>query len=548
VPTGDAPVGAEPTGDAPGGASVNPQAPRPSAAGLTTDFADGEWHRLHPATPLFRGGLAFIAILGVLIVNLRDRFFEVFFGTDDIYIPGPPGGDLESDAIDYIVREELILVALLAGVGILALFIAGFWLSWRMHTFRITEEVVEVRSGILFRTNRKGRLDRIQGINIARPFIPRLFGAAKLEVSSAGDDANVSLAYLKGREADALRRDILLLASGARRGAAPVAEGASDANADERSMSGMLDTRVSELLAPELDVDLVEPQSIVRMNPGRLIGSTLLSETTIIFVLLMIGLGVFIAVTGEIFLVFAMFPTLIGLAGFLIARITRSLRYSIAATPDGVRVGFGLLSTTNETLPPGRIHSVRVSQPLLWRGAGWWQIAVNRASRSSQNGAAGQQQTTILPVGNLDDVRAVLGLLLPDVVTEEARPVLELGLQGSGDEGGFTVSPPRARVLRWFSRRRNGFALTSHAVLLRTGAIWRGLTIVPFARLQSVSVHQGPVLRALRLSSVHAHTVSGPISPTLGALDTADALRFFDTVVDAAINGAQADQSHRWRS
>lgn len=535
-----------PVDPAPDEAPVDAAPPARPAVGLATNYADGEWHRLHPATPLFRGGLAFIAILGVLIVNLRDRFFEVFFGTDDIYIPGPPGGDLESDAIDYIVREELIVVALLAGVGILALFIAGFWLSWRMHTFRITDEVVEVRSGILFRTNRKGRLDRIQGINIARPFIPRLFGAAKLEVSSAGNDANVSLAYLRGADADALRRDILLLASGARREAAPVGEG--EGRGDARSMSGMLDARVSELLAPELDVALAEPQSIVRMNPGRLIGSTLLSETTIILVLLMIGLGVFIAVTGEIFLVFAMFPTLIGLAGFLIARITRSLRYSIAGTPDGVRVGFGLLSTTNETLPPGRIHSVKVSQPLLWRPAGWWQIAVNRASRSSQDGAAGQQQTTILPVGNLDDVRAVLALLLPDIVTDEARPVLELGLLGTGDEGGFTVSPSRARPIRWFSRRRNGFAFTAQAVLLRTGAIWRGLTIVPFARLQSVSVYQGPLLRSMRLGSVHAHTVSGPISPTLGALDQRDAMRFFDTVVGAAISSADVDRSHRWRS
>ena len=512
------------------------------ASALSTDYADGEWHRLHPATPLFRGGLAFVAIIGVLIVNLRDRFIELFFGGgDDIFIPGPPGGDLESDAIDFIVREELIIVALLAGVGLLLLFVAGFWLSWRMHTFRITDEVVEVRSGIVFRTNRKGRLDRIQGINIGRPFIPRLFGAAKLEVSSAGNDANVQLAYLRGRDADALRRDILLLASGARR------EAAVD-SAVGTAPSGMLDARVSELLAPELDVELTEPTSVVRMNPGRLIGSTLLSETTIILVGLMIGLAIFVGITGEFFLLFAMFPTLIGLGGFAIARITRSLRYSIASTPDGVRVGFGLLSTTNETLPPGRIHSVRVSQPLLWRPAGWWQIAVNRASRSSQNGAAGQQQTTILPVGNLDDVRAVLGLLLPDVATDEAREALDLGLLGSGDEGGFTVSPPRARALRWFSRRRNGFSLTPAAVLLRTGAIWRSLTIVPFARLQSVSVNQGPLLRLLRLAAVHAHTVAGPISPTLGALDRTDAMTFFDTVRDAAIASADTDRTHRWRS
>ena len=191
-----------------------------------TDFADGEWHRLHPATPLFRGGLAFVAILGVLIVNLRDRLFELFFEEQQVPLP-PSGGDLESDAIDFIVREELILVALLIAVGVLLLLIAGFYFSWRLHTFRITNEVVEVRSGILFRTNRKARLDRIQGINVGRPFVPRLFGAAKLEISVAGNDANVPLAYLRSADADALRRDILLLASGAQRaGAEPAAASA----------------------------------------------------------------------------------------------------------------------------------------------------------------------------------------------------------------------------------------------------------------------------------------------------------------------------------
>ena len=520
-----------------------PVAPVPPAGTSTvTDLADGEWHRLHPATPLFRGGLAFIAIIGVIIVNLRDRILELWFGYDDINT-GP--GDLEADAIDFLVREELIIVALLAALGVLLLLIAGFYFSWRMHTFRITGEAVEVRSGILFRTNRKGRLDRIQGINVGRPFVPRLFGAAKLEISVAGNDANVQLAYLRSRDADALRRDILLLASGARRDTA-----ASPGAPSATGIGGMLDERVGELLAPELDVELTEPKSIVHMSPGRLIGSTFLSETFIILVIMLAAIVVSAVVSGELFLLFAMLPGVIGIGGFLVARITRSLRYSIASTPDGVRVGFGLLSTTNETLPPGRIHSVRVSQPLLWRPFGWWQIAVNRASRSSQSGAAGQQQTTILPVGSLDDVRAVLGLLLPEAASPERQALLEQGLLGTGPgEGGeFRVSPPRARVLRWFSRRRNGFALSPEAVLLRTGAIWRGLVVVPFPRMQSVSVHQGPLLRALRLASVHAHTVAGPISPTLGALDVTDAGRFFDDVAASALRAAQADTSHRWRA
>ena len=513
--------------------------------GTDTDFADGEWHRLHPATPLFRGGLAFLAIIGVLIVNLRDRFFELFFGGQQVDLP-PSSGDLESDAIDYLVREQLVFVALLAALGVLLLLIAGFYFSWRQHTFRITDEVVEVRSGILFRTNRKARLDRIQGINIGRPFVPRLFGVAKLEISVAGNDANVPLAYLRGRDADALRRDILLLASGMQR-PRTASDGVTDDDEATSRNVGIFDERVSQLLAPELDVELDAPSSIVRMNPGRLIGSTVLSDTTLILVAMLVGLGITIVVTGEYFLLFAMLPGIIGIGGFLIARITRSLRYSIAATPDGVRVGFGLFSTTNETLPPGRIHSVKVSQPLLWRPSGWWQIAVNRASRSSQNGAAGQQQTTILPVGNLDDVRAVLRLLVPEVATDEAFVALELGLRGRGVDGGFTVSPRRARVLRWFSQPRNGFAVTDTAVLLRTGAIWRSLTIVPLSRTQSVAVRQGPVLRALRLGEVNVHTVAGPITPSIGALDRTDAMRLLDDVAASSLRAARTDTSHRWR-
>lgn len=531
-----------------------------------TDFADGEWHRLHRATPLFRGGLAVLILAGIVFGNFRDRIVDLVFG-DQGFGSGPGDDDFGGDPLDFILRENLVLAALGVALLVLLLAVGGFYLSWRMHTFRITDEVVEVRSGILFRTNRKGRLDRIQGINIARPFIPRLFGAAKLEISVAGNDANVQLSYLRSSEADALRREILLLASGARRSAtagdadrgpehpAPTvgADGVaigdpSSAVAPPAGVGALLEDRAREFLAPELDPSLAPPESVLRMNPGRLIGSTILTDAMIFLVLAGIGLTVAVVVTGDVLLLIGFLPALLGVGGFLVSRITRSLRYSIASTPDGVRVGFGLLSTSNETLPPGRIHSVRVNQPLLWRPFGWWQIAVNRASRSSQQGAAGQQQTTILPVGNLDDVRTVLRLLLPDVATDEAMPLLERGMLSPGGDDGYTNSPRRARALRWFSQPRNGFVLTDAGVLLRTGAIWRSLTIVPFPRMQSVSVRQGPVLRPLRLAAVHVHTVSGPITPSLGAIDRDAALALFAAVADAAIRTATVDTTHRWRA
>jgi len=488
-----------------------------------TGYADGEWHRLHPATPLLRGGIALIAIISFMVVQLRDELINSFFG-----------GENDGDPLQW-VRESGLFWAVVGGIIVgLALFVFGFYLSWRMHSFRITDEVVEVRSGVLFRTNRKGRLDRIQGINIAKPFIARLFGAAKLEVNVAGQDANVQLAYLGTAAADQLRADILRLASGTQEApTSPAAAGSGD----------LIRDRVGELLAPELDAEALRAESVVRMNLGRVVGSILLGDGTVILIAVIAGICITAGATGSPFFLFGVIPGLIGIVSYYARRFSRSLRFTIAGTPDGVRIGYGLLSTTNETLPPGRIHSVQVSQPLLWRIAGWWEVKVNRATKSSASGAANQENTTILPVGNREDVLRVLALVLPDLAND-AR--LRHGLH-EGNDDGYTNSPRRAAVIRWFSWRRNGIAVTDHAVLLRKGFIWRELVIVPLARLQSVALQVGWLRRRLRLATLRLHTVAGPITPVIGGVDEAVASDFFDLIAAAAADRGQRDTSQRWR-
>lgn len=531
--------------------SEEPVVDLPLPRGGETQLADGEWHRLHPATPLLRGGLALVAIAGILIANLRERLVEwflpgLFCDADD------PVCVETGDPVTYLVDEGYLLIALAAVLGVVLVIIGFFYVSWRLHTFRITDEVVEVRSGVLFRTHRKARLDRIQGVSINRPLFARIFGAAKLEVEVAGQDANVQLAYLGNALSDGLRADILRLASGARAGEAPAAAGA---------QGRLIDRRVQELLAPELDPSLAAPESVVRIPAGRLIGSTVLSGSAV-FVVVAVAAVVTILVLGSTvasgfyWTLFTLIPMVLGFGSYLVNRVIKFLRYSIAATPDGVRIGYGLLSTRNETLPPGRIHSVAVSQPLLWRPADWWTVRVNRASRgsSTDGGQQAQQSTVVLPVGSRDDVFRVLALLLPDLVAGESasadarRELFARGLAGRDGDDDFTVSPRRAAVVRWFSWRRNGFAVLPGAVLLRRGAIWRELAIVPTPRIQSVAVEQGPLARALRLAGVVVHTVAGPVATNLGALATADAETLFRDASASAIAAAQADRTHRWRA
>lgn len=521
-------------------ASVSPVEPLPpaaSAARAAERFTDGEWHRLHPATPLLRGGIVFIAVLGFVLSNLRERIVAFFVGAPDF------GGD----PLDEIYDRGWEGWALLALAAVLLACLGIFYFSWRLHSFRITEDAVEVRSGILSRTQRKARLDRIQGINVVRPMLARLFGAAKLDIAVAGHDANVQLAYLGSALADGLRADVLRLASGVRAAEAAAAGmpiGESSPRTRPAQVGDFVNQRVNDFLAPERDPNIAPPESVVSIPPLRLLGSLVLSGFTlfVIFIVILLATG---AVSEAPWLLLAVLPGLIGSASFYVNRFTKSLRFSIAGTPDGVRVGFGLLSTSNQTLPPGRIHAVEVLQPLLWRPFGWWQVRIDTAGQSGEHGAAGQPNTTILPVGDEADVARVLTLALPTLASEEHHALIRAGMTSRGRDE-FVGSPRRAAWLRPLSWQRTGYHLVDGAVLLRRGFVWRSLAIVPLARLQSLELRQGPIDRLLRLTDARFHTVSGPVRPRLSTVDAATGVALFETVADRAVDAARTDRSHRW--
>ncbi|MBM7505783.1 PH domain-containing protein [Agromyces aurantiacus] len=530
--------------------------PRTSAR----DLADGEWHRLHPASPLLRGGLVFIAVLGFVLANLRERLVEVFLllvapgGDDRGFAPGDFEGDWAEDPITGIVANGLVGWALAGLAAVIVLVVLGFWLAWRMHSFRVTNEALEVRSGILIRSHRSARLDRIQGINVARPVFARLFGAAKLDVSVAGQSGNVDLSYLGSAQADRLRADLLRLASGARRAAAEsvgpdaapgaALDGAPSAASLAARAGGLVNRRVDEFLAPELDPTLAPPESVVRIPLARVIASSLLGGSMVWFVVLVAAITIGVA-TGAPWLLFTFVPAAIGLVSYLWSRITKSLRYSIAGTPDGVRIGSGLLSTTNQTIPPGRVHAIEATQWLLWRPFGWWTVRINVAGQSVTGGGDAIQRTLVLPVGTADDVRRVVGLLAPDAAVE-IGPALDAGLTGRGGDGGFVAAPRRAAWIRPTSWRRIGLALAGGVALLRRGWVLRSLVLVPLARLQSVAVARGPVRRALGLASLRLHTVAGPVTPDVPALARADADAAFDAIATEAVARAIRDRSDRW--
>ncbi|GAA3600276.1 PH domain-containing protein [Klugiella xanthotipulae] len=537
----------------------------PEAVSLT----DGQWRRMHPATPFLRGGLALVAIVGVLIANLRDRAVNLF-----VPDPGSSGRGGGEDEGFYRSLDEFGGVWLVGGLGILlviALVVAFSYFSWRRNTYRVTDDAVEVRSGILNRQHRQAPLDRIQGVNINKPLFARLLGAAKLTVATAGQGSNVELSYLRAVDADELRRAILGLVAQHRRvaagavrpggtladtvhpPAAPVAPRPLVLGPDGQPLPGQigpgssplgglddpLTRRVNEFFAPEPELLEVEPDSIVRIPPARLVASLIYNWGLVWVLVVVAGAIVVPLVVPEVhgWIWFILVPFVIAMTGAIVSQTLKLLRFSIAQTRDGVRIGYGLLSITNETIPPGRIHAVEVKQPALWRGLDWWTIRITRAGSATVDSNGTVAMNTLLPVGSRADVERVLAVLLPEHTIP--AEVVEAGLTGTGDSGGYTGSPRRSWVYLLWGRRRNGVQITAHTALIRRGVLSRRLVAVPLARVQSVSLTQGWLARQLRVASLQPQVVLGSIVTLVTALDRDVALRLINEM-SSAITAASA--------
>ncbi|MFJ4253576.1 PH domain-containing protein [Microbacterium sp. NPDC090003] len=528
----------------------------------TSNLADGEWHRMHPLTPLFKGGLVLLIVAGITVANLRDRviawFVNITTPSDTHYSDYSSG-----DPVDWVLENNLILIALLAVLGLLVVLVAIFWFVWRFQQFRITGDHVEVRKGIIFRSHRRAPLDRVQGVNLTRPFPARIIGLAKLEVVGAGTDANVELEYLATPRAEAVRADILRLASGVRAARRAAASGAPAAPTTARAqLVDSMNHGVTGLIAG-VDLEDVAPESVVKIPTGRLIGSQLLAGVLwFVFFALIFGITMGFMFFGALldgdvggsFISLGLalgigIPLVIAVVGITWAQISKSLRYSIAPTPDGVRITYGLLTTVTETLPPGRIFAVEVTQSLLWRPFGWWSIKINRMSGKSaaqQSSGSAQQFNIVLPVGKRADVERVLGLILPDVPASDIPLIWEHGILGPVEGDPYRTMPRRAGWRRPLSWKRHGYTVTDFGLILRRGVLWRKLAVFPLARLQGVSLSQGPIDRAQRVSGAQVHTVPGPIHGILSGLERDDALALIGDVSSRAAAAAARDTSHRW--
>lgn len=436
------------------------------------------WRHVHRATPLLRFWMTIVTILAIVALNLTGGAIASMwaFLTGGNWLP--------------LVIGVVALVAVCVAIWLAS----GIW--WRYTRFRVGEEQVELRRGVISRSHRTARYERIQAIDVTEPFLPRLFGLAGVRVETAGGgDSVLEIAFLPQKEAEELRAVLLARVHGTP-AEVPATEvsASTDATAALRTPDGrLLDDGVDRMATG----DVVVPTVPVK----RSLMASVLSPGMIILIL---GFGIVMAADLNVASVVAFFVA-VGPSVWRI--IDRSWHYTATFDADSevLNLAYGLANKRHQAVPLDRVHSVELHQPTLWRLAGWWQVRVNIAGYGVSS--ANQGSTDILPVGSVENGKAIMELLV-----------------GAPQDEGITFeSPKRARWLSPLDRRKQSITLHEGLTVTRFGWAHRRIAAINPSHIQELSYVRGPIARLANVATVRLDLVPGPVSMKGRDLDPADA-------------------------
>ncbi|MDX3760743.1 PH domain-containing protein [Streptomyces mirabilis] len=421
--------------------------------------------RLHPVTP-FRRAWAPVAVVAGWAVHDPNQ------------------------AQEQLTRltTTALLIGLAAIVPAAALY--GF-LSWWFTHFAVTETELRIRTGLLFRRTAHIRLDRLQAVDVTQPLLARVAGVTKLKLDVIGTDKKDELAYLGEDDARALRAELLARAAG---------------------------------FAPETAHEVGEApvRQLLHVPAGFLAVSLLLTGATwgSLAAALVVPPFLWFA-THSVWTVLATGVPLLGAAGASsVGRFVGEYDWTVGESPDGLRIDHGLLDRTHETVPPGRVQTVRIVEPLLWRRRGWVRVELD---------VAGSSNSVLVPVAPREAAESVIARVLPGVTVPS------------------TLSRPPRRawwcVPLWW--RGYGLAVTDTVFAARHGLLRRRLSLVPHAKVQSVRLTQGPWERFRGVADVQVDTGANQ-TVTARLRDAAEAAELLQAQADRSRTGRREARPDRW--
>ncbi|MFC4912196.1 PH domain-containing protein [Actinomadura gamaensis] len=427
-------------------------------------------HRLHWATAPLR---AFVIMV----------IYFVLLGFPVLITRTQNGASL---ALTPTALLRFLIVSLVAGVVAVG---AGLW-GWLALRFWVEGDDLVVQNGLLRRRVRRIPLSRIQAIDVVRPLVTRVFSLAEVRVELAGgEQSEIAFRYLGHRAAQDLRAELLALAAG-------------------------LPGHTPE--APE--------RPVYRVPFGTLLAGLMLRLPVIATFLLLIFSLVFLIAFQEAGMLAVALPALLGLIRAVIAPMVMYANFTVAVSPDGIRLRYGLLETRMQTVPPGRVQAVGVVEPSIWRGLGWARLDVTVA------GYAGERQ-------------ALSSTLLPAAPRQVAVHLVSLVFPGTNVDS-VPLIPASARGMT--VDRADGAGTDNVIFVSRHGWLCRRTDVIAHARAQSVRLTVNPVQRLLKLGTVHVDAPPGLVRVAAADRELGEARAIVESTAQRArsARAASGDTTH----
>ncbi|QPK81038.1 PH domain-containing protein [Schaalia sp. ZJ405] len=507
-----------------------------------------QWRKLHPISPAIKAWKALMVLLAFIAYQNIDQVIEV----------------LNSDFAKSLGALFLVLLVVGALGGFLLIAAVYSWLAWRVTSFAVTPEAVWYRTGILMRSQRHARLDRIQAVDIHYPLLGRIFGLGELNIEVAGGaDSNLKFGFLKSDEIDALRAEILALAAGIHSQATPATSsnhGSIGAPHEDQQVNPHAGSSMPAGSAGTPGVGSaapVAPERVVySVQSGMLIESTLRSLSIVLGIIgalaVLIGAIVFFIKIGPESLG-ALVPVAIGAASvvtFIWNRFSTEFNFTAAISADGIRIRRGLLDTRSQTIPPRRIHAVQVVQPFLWRSRDWYRVVITQAGYGVGGEGSGtmdqRASSVLLPVGSREDMANALWMVIRDLGVDNPYEVITEMIDGNRESGVFTSVPASAKIFDPLVFKRRGFLLTRTSVIIRDGWLTRRATVIPAERAQSLGTIQGPWDRRRGLMNVQIQLVPGTLATTCTHVDVSQGRELLQSLSELSRQRRSAEPPEKW--
>ncbi|ELZ53719.1 MULTISPECIES: PH domain-containing protein [Halorubrum] len=441
-------------------------------------------------------------------------------------------------------------LAVAGGAAILLAMLAYEVAYYRRFEYVLTEDTLDISSGVISRREREIPYRRIQNVDVSRSVIQRAIGVAAVDLETAGGSSTEgSIRFVTPEEATRLQREVQRRKSDAGR-----AGGAGDGtDAVDDAVEGGRD----DAFAPD-------EEELFAISPGELaLVGALSFDGRLIGLLAFLSSGSFPVLSGflpETSAAALTATAFVGVAALFIASwligagvaFSNYYGFRLSRAGDELRYERGLFRRYSGSIPTEKVQTLRITDNPAKRALGYASLSIETAGYAPGQGSESGNQSAV-PIATTDRVYRLAHEIESFGTPEFNRPPKRIrwryvvryavivgvltgiayaanwyfaaSLPWYGIAALLLAVPPAAH-LKW---KHRGYWLGEDHLLTRNGFWSRTVAVVPYYRVQNVIDSRTVFQRRWSVATIVADTAG------TGSLTGSDA-----AAVDFEIDEAEA--------